>query len=125
MKQYRYLAVSLAAMVALAGCTTTVALTATAVTLTALVASDELIDAKDLTESQREYLRKDSTISGKFGSGTANFGNATKANMASHIIDPAPAYAADPPKIDGQIIISGYGRYRTGKVKPPAPIGSF
>ena len=36
-----------------------------------------------------------------------------------------PAYAADPPKIDGQIILSGYGRYRTGKVKPPAPIGSF
>ena len=121
MKQHRYLAVSLAAMVALAGCAETLFVAGTA----ALVASDELIYVEDLTESQREYLRADPTISDKFGSGTANFGNAIRANLASHIVDPAPAYAADPPKIDGQIILSGYGRYRTGKVKPPQPIGSF
>ncbi len=102
MKQYRFIGISLAAMVALAGC----------------------VDPSNMTEAEREVLRNDDTISGKTGSGSADFGNAIRANMATHIIDPAPAYAADPPKIDGQVIIGAYGRYRTGKVKPPESIGA-
>ena len=101
MKQYRFIGISLAAMVALAGCN----------------------DPRYLTEAEREVLRGNDTLSGSTGGGSADLGNATRANMATHIIDPAPAYAADPPKIDGQIIILGYGRYRTNKVKPPEAIG--
>lgn len=97
MKQYRFMGVSLAAMVLLAGC----------------------VDPSNMTEPEREVLRADDTISGKTGSGSADFGNATQANMATHIVDPAPAYAEDPPDVDGQVILSAYGRYRTGKVTPP------
>lgn len=97
MKQYRFMGIGLAAMMALAGC----------------------VDPSNMTEPEREVLRSDDTISGKTGSGSADFGNAIRANMATHIIDPAPAYAEDPPKVDGQVILSGYGRYRTGKVTPP------
>lgn len=103
MKKYRFMGVSLAAMMVLAACA----------------------NPSTMTEEEREVLRGKDTISGSFGSGSADYGNATKANMASHIIDPAPANAEDPPKVDGQTVIRGYGRYRTGKVKPPEPIGGF
>lgn len=103
MKKYRFMGVSLAAMMVLAACA----------------------NPSTMTEEEREVLRGKDTISGSLGSGSADYGNATKANMASHIIDPAPANAEDPPKVDGQVVISGYGRYRTGKVKPPERIGGF
>lgn len=102
MKKYSFMGVSLAAMVVLAGC----------------------VDPSNMTEEEREVLRGDATISDKFGSGSADFGNAFAANKASQIVDPAPAYAADPPKVDGQIVIGAYGRYRTGKVKPPGIVGT-
>lgn len=101
MKQYRFIGISLAAMVALAGCN----------------------DPRYLTEPEREVLRGNDTLSGSTGGGSADFGNATQANMATHIVDPAPAYAADAPRVDGQVILGAYGRYRTGKVKPPESIG--
>jgi len=97
-----YKVVGLAALVFLAGC----------------------VDPNQMTEEEREVLRGSDTISGTFGSGIADYGNATRANMATHVVDPAPAYAEDPPKVDGQIVISSYGRYRTGKVKTPQPIGT-
>ena len=103
MVQFKYKGLGLAAMIVLAGCA----------------------DPSTMTEPEREVLRGKSTISGKFGSGSADFGNAIRANMATHVVDPAPANAEDPPNVDGQIILSGYGRYRTGKVKPPEPIGNF
>jgi hypothetical protein len=87
--------VGLAAMVVLAGC----------------------VDPNTMTEEEKEVLRGNSIVAGSMGSGSVDFGNATRANMATHIVDPAPAYAADAPKVDGQVILSGYGRYRTGKVK--------
>jgi hypothetical protein len=93
--------VSLAAMVILAGC----------------------VDPSNMTEPERETLRGNDNLSGSTGRGPADFGNSIRANMATHIVDPAPAYAEDPPKVDGQIILSGYGRYRTGKVKPPESVG--
>lgn len=102
MKQRKLMGVSLVAMVLLAGC----------------------VDPNTMTEEEKEVLRGDPTISDKFGTAEADFGNAIRANMATHIVDPAPAYAADAPNIDGQVIISAYGRYRTGKVKPPATIGT-
>jgi len=102
MKQNIFMGVSLAAMVVLAGC----------------------VDPNNMTEEQREVLRADDTISGKTGSGSADFGNAIRSNMASQIVDPAPVYAQDAPKIDGQVILRGYGNYRTGKVKPPQAIGT-
>ena len=89
-----------------------------------LVATAGCVDPSNMTEAEREVLRSDDTISGKFGSGSADLGNALQANMATHIVDPAPAYAADAPKVDGQVILGAYGRYRTGKVKPPESIGS-
>lgn len=101
MKQYRFMSVSLAAMVILAGC----------------------VDPSNMTEPERETLRGTHNLSGTTGAGPDNFGNAISANMATHIVDPAPAYAEDPPKVDGQVILSGYGRYRTGKVKPPESVG--
>lgn len=101
MKQYRLMGVSLAAMVILAGC----------------------VDPSNMTEPERETLRGSADLSGKTGRGPADFGNSIQANMATHIVDPAPAYAEDPPKVDGQVILSGYGRYRTGKVKPPESVG--
>lgn len=102
MKQYRFMGLGLAAMVVLAGC----------------------VDPSDMTEPERETLRGSDNLSNKTGRGRpADFGNAITANMATHIIDPAPAYAEDPPKVDGQVILSGYGRYRTGKVKPPETVG--
>jgi len=103
MKKVKFLVASLAAMMALAGC----------------------VDPNTMTEEEREVLRGKDTISGDFGSGSADFGNATRTNMATHVVDPAPAYAEDPPRVDGQIIISGYGRYRTGQVKQPELIGKF
>lgn len=103
MKQRTLMGVSLAAMVALAGC----------------------IDPSNMTEAEKEVLRGRETISGAFGSGVDDFGNATRSNFASHIIDPAPAYAEDAPTHDGQVTIGGFGRYRTDKVKPPAPLGTF
>ena len=102
MKQYKLAGVSLAAMVVLAGC----------------------VNPNTLTEPERELLRADETISDKFGSGSADFGNATRSNMASQIVDPAPAYAQDPPLIDGQTVLRAYGNYRTGKVTPPSSLGS-
>jgi hypothetical protein len=103
MKQYKFMGVSLAAMVVLAGC----------------------VDPSTMTEPEREVLRGDATMSDKMGGGVADFGNAVRANMASQIVDPAPAYALDPPKVDGQVIISAYGRYRTGKVKVPESAGNI
>ena len=100
MKQYKFMGVGLAAMVVLAGCA----------------------NPNTMTEPEREVLRSDDTFSGKFGSGSADFSNATRANFASQVVDPAPAYAQDPPDIDGQIILRSYGNYRTGKVKPPAAL---
>ncbi len=101
MKQYRFMGISLAAMVILAGC----------------------VDPSNMTEPERETLRGKHNLSGSTGAGPDNFGNTISANMATHIIDPAPAYAEDPPRVDGQIILSGYGRYRTGKVKSPESVG--
>ena len=103
MKKYRVIGVSLAAMVVLAGCT----------------------DFSSSSDSQKEFLSGNETLSGSFGGGPANFGNATRSNMATQIVDPAPANVDDPPKADGQVIIGAYGRYRTDKVKPPEPIGTF
>ena len=102
MKQFKFMGLSLAAMVALAGC----------------------VDPRTMTEEEKEVLRGKPTISGSFGSGSADLGNATRANFATQAVDPAPAYAQDPPKVDGQVIIGAYGRYRTDKVKPPAIIGT-
>lgn len=101
MKQYGFMGVSLAAMVVLAGC----------------------VDPSNMTEPERETLRGSANLSGSSGRGVADFGNTISANMATHIVDPAPAYAEDPPRVDGQIILSGYGRYRTGKVKQPETVG--
>ena len=101
MKQGKLIGLSLAAMVVLAGC----------------------VDPNTMTEEEKEVLRGDPTISDKLGAGVADFGNANRANMATHIVDPAPAYAADAPKIDGQVILSAYGRYRTGKVKTSSVSG--
>jgi hypothetical protein len=101
MKQYRLLGVSLAAIVALAGCA----------------------DPSTMTEPEREVLRGKDSLSGSFGSGSTDFANAVRANMASHIVDPAPVYAENAPQADGAVIIGAYGRYRTDKVKPPSPIG--
>lgn len=104
MKHMKFAGISLAAMVALAGCA---------------------IDPNTMTEEEKELLRGKDTISGSFGSGSPDYGNAHAANKAMQIVDPAPAYAEDPPNADGQVILGGYGRYRTDKVKPPQPIGDF
>lgn len=101
MKQHKLMGIGLAAMVALAGCT----------------------DTANMTEPEREVLRISSTLSEDFGGGPG-FGNWRHANEAVQIIDPAPAYAQDPPVFDGAIIIGAFGRYRTDKVKPPEPIGT-
>lgn len=103
MKKYGFLSLGLAAAVLLTGC---------------------LTDPNQMTEEEREVLRGKDTISGSYGSGSADLGNATRANMATQTVDPAPAYAEDPPNIDGQVILGGYGRYRTGKVKVPERIGT-
>lgn len=102
MDRLKFVGVSLAALVVLAGCS-----------------------VSSMTEPEREFLRGSETISGKTGSGSADFGNAIRANMATQVVDPAPVYAADPPKIDGQVILGAYGRYRTDKVKPPKNIGDL
>ncbi len=101
MKQHTLMGIGLAAMVALAGCT----------------------DTANMTEPEREVLRISSTLSEDFGGGPG-FGNWRHANDAVQIVDPAPAYAQDPPDFDGQVIIGAYGRYRTGQVIPPRPIGT-
>jgi len=101
MKQHKFIGISLAAMVILAGC-----------------------DQANMTEAEREVLRGNDTLSETYGSGVDDFGNWRKSNDAIQVVDPAPAYAEDPPTADGQIIISAYGRYRTGKVIPPQPIGT-
>lgn len=103
MRKGAFIVVSLAAMAVLAGC----------------------VDPNTMTEEEREVLRGNDTISGSFGSGSADFGNAVRSNMATQVIDPAPAYAEDPPAVDGQIVIGAYGRYRTDQVKPPKVIGNF
>lgn len=103
MRAFKITGIGLAAMVALAGC----------------------VDPNTMSEEERELLRRDDTMSGSFGSGSADFSNATRANFASQVVDPAPAYAEDPPRVDGQVVIGGYGRYRTNKVKPPQAIGDF
>lgn len=101
MKRYGFMGVSLAAMVVLAGC----------------------VDPSNMTEPERETLRGSDNLSGSSGRGVADFGNTIRANMATHIVDPAPAYAEDPPRVDGQVILGGYGRYRTDKVKQPETVG--
>ena len=102
MKQWKVIGAGLAAMIALAGCA----------------------HPSTMSEEEREVLRSDETISGDFGSGSADFGNAVRSNILSQTVDPAPANAKDPPKVDGQVILGAFGRYRTDKVKPPQGIGT-
>ena len=101
MKQHTFIGISLAAMVILAGC-----------------------NQANMTEAELEVLRGNDTLSNTFGNDVATFGNWRKSNDAMLIVDPAPAYAQDPPDFDGQVIIGAYGRYRTGQVIPPQPIGT-
>ena len=102
-KQCKFIGLSLAAMVALTGC----------------------LDPNTMTEPEREVMRGKEALTGTWGGGTQDFGNAVRSNLSTQIIDPAPAYAEDPPAHDGQVMIGAFSRYRTDKVKQPEPIGTF
>lgn len=52
------------------------------------------------------------------------FGDSVRHNIAVQTIDPDPPYADEPTVHDARQVIDAYGRYRTGKVKQPSPIGT-